>query len=294
MNGQTNNTYPATAQSTRLPQRAGAEEQVRKGAAAADEDVKMGSINDGRGGQAIPARSQQGELRKARGTELVELVVERLETPIRARELRVGEHLPPERQLAAEMGVSRATVREALHELELKGLVERRQGRGTVVIGADRGDLTQHLVEKLRAEDREVLELMDFREAIEAPVAARAARYATRADISALQRVVDRMASTVSRERYGELDSRFHYLVAQASHNALFARLIEWSNEWTLATRSQVVTDTRRRRISLQGHRQILEAIADRDPDRAATAMRDHIRAVTEALTERRTAHRQS
>jgi GntR family transcriptional repressor for pyruvate dehydrogenase complex len=223
-------------------------------------------------------------LHQARGTELVELVVERLEAPIRRRELRPGDRLPPERLLATELGVSRATLREALHELELKGLVERRQGRGTVIVGADRGDLTQHLVEKLASEDREILELMDFREAIEAPIAARAARYATRADIAGIKRVVDRMASTVSRERYADLDTRFHQLIGQASHNALLARLIEWSNEWTLATRSAIVQDTRRRRVSLQGHRLILEAIIDRDPERASIAMRDHIRTVSETL----------
>jgi GntR family transcriptional regulator, transcriptional repressor for pyruvate dehydrogenase complex len=238
-------------------------------------------------GPGTNGKGRESQPNAARGTELVEYVVERLEEYMRAEGLAVGDRLPPERQLASEFDVSRATVREALHELELKGQVERRQGRGTVIIGTDRGELVEHLVGKLDGEEREVLELMDFREAVEVPVAGRAARYATQADIARLRRIVDRMASTLSRESFAELDSRFHYEIGRASHNVLLARVIEWSNEWTLATRSSLLVDTRRRRVSLQGHRRILEAISERDPDRASDSMRNHLRDVTDQLLHR-------
>ncbi|MGW4801272.1 FadR/GntR family transcriptional regulator, partial [Nonomuraea sp. NPDC004297] len=85
-----------------------------------------------------------------------------------------GTRFPAERDLAARLGVSRASVREALRELELRGLVDRRPGRGTVVTGPMRPDLRAHQLGDMSAASRLAYEVMDLRTAVEPPVAARA------------------------------------------------------------------------------------------------------------------------
>ena len=226
-------------------------------------------------------------LSDARGTELVALIVARLEGAIRGGRLKEADRLPPERQLSAQLGVSRATVREALHELELKGLVERRQGRGTAVVDLGRGEHTQQLLRKLDARERDLAEVMDFRETIEVPMAARAARSATKADIARLESLFERMEAEISGERYGELDERFHLLVARATHNSLLAKVVELTSQWTTTSRSPLLENTARRRLSLEGHRAILDGVRRRDPERAAEAMRGHIRQLGEELAKR-------
>ena len=207
----------------------------------------------------------------------MESVVDSLERAIRDGKLSEGDRFPPERMLAPQLGVSRATVREALHELELKGLVERRQGRGTVVLETGRGALAQLLLRKLDPVARDLLELMDFREAIEVPITARAAKYATGADIVRLERLADRMESEVSSKRYSELDAQFHEAIARASHNPLLVKLVRLSADWTTSTRNPRLEGVARRRISLEGHREILDRIRHRDPEAAAQAMQDHL-----------------
>ena len=222
-----------------------------------------------------------------RGSSLVASVVQLLEQPIRDGLLSEGDRLPTERQIASVLRVSRVTVREALLELEFKGLIERRQGRGTTVTDTRRPALTQQLVRRLNSERRGFIEVMDLREATEMPVAERAAQYATPADLMRLEEVVERMEREVSAERYAELDVRFHYLVARATHNPLLVKIVEWSTEWTnAATRTPMLEGSQRRIASLAGHREILERIRSRDPEGAALAVRNHIRSILQEMEE--------
>src|ERR1043166_7837954 len=101
-----------------------------------------------------------------------ESVAPRLETMIVSGQLPPGRRLPPERELARLLGVSRGLVREAIHELALKGLVHRRQGWGTEVRGPYRSEFTGAIVGYLTQSERDVMELLDFREALEPPIAA--------------------------------------------------------------------------------------------------------------------------
>ncbi len=110
-------------------------------------------------------------------------------------ELAPGRKLPPERELAQLLGVSRGLVRESIHELALKGLVSRRQGRGTEVRGPHRSEFTGAIVGYLTQNAREVAELLDFREALEPPIAARAAERATGVDVQRLQRITTELAA---------------------------------------------------------------------------------------------------
>jgi len=199
-----------------------------------------------------------------------------------------GTRLPSERELAVLLGVSRASVREAIHELTLKGLVTREQGRGTVVKETDGRGLGASLLGLLEPASREVRTILDFREAIEPPIAARAAQRATPSDIRNLTAVLDEMARAPSRADFAAMDRRFHQVVARTTHNPLLGRVVEVTAEWMASIRREVHQSARRRRASLAGHEAIVEAIARHDPDAAASATIDHIRLIGNILTERR------
>ncbi len=202
-----------------------------------------------------------------------------LERVLVGRQLQPGERLPPERELAAQLGVSRASVREAMHELLLKGLVERRPGRGTVVTDADGGGRGDALLGVMGPESRDLRSILDFREAIEPPIASRAAIRATPADIANLSALLSEMERAASRE-YAPLDQRFHHLVAHATHNPLLWRLVDVTSEWMTSIRQDALQSTKRRATSLAGHRAILDAIVRHDADAAASATVGHIREI--------------
>ena len=209
-----------------------------------------------------------------------------LERVLQQGQLPAGAKLPSERELAAQLGVSRASIREAIHELTLKGLVERRPGRGTVVVNADGGGLGDSLLGVMAPESRDLRSILDFREAIEPPITSRAALRATAADLRNLTAAVGEMEKTGSRADYATLDRRFHHLVARATHNPLLWRIMEITADWMASIRQDALQSPQRRSASLAGHRAILDAIVSHDATAAATATVEHVRAIGSIVAE--------
>jgi GntR family transcriptional repressor for pyruvate dehydrogenase complex len=208
-----------------------------------------------------------------------------LERMIADGTLVVGARIPPERDLALQMGVSRASVRSALRDLELKGLIDRRPGRGTVV--ADRSTVLREagsLLGHLGRSDRDLMEVMDLRATIEPPIAARAAVRATAADIKGLYEIIDATASSRSLKEFAELDEAFHRQLSRCTHNPLLERLMATTAGWIGPSRSSALLNRARAAASLAAHREIAEAVAARDPEAAAEAMADHIEQVNAAV----------
>jgi GntR family transcriptional repressor for pyruvate dehydrogenase complex len=203
-------------------------------------------------------------------------------------EVPAGTRLPGERELASLLGVSRASVREAIHELTLKGLVTRGPGRGTVVVEPDGHALGTSLLGLMDSTSRELRAILDFREAIEPPIAARAAQRATPADIRNLTQIIDEMITAPSRSDFAVMDRRFHHTVARATHNPLLGRVVEVTAEWMASIRTEVHQSPRRRRASLAGHKAIVDAVVRHDADAAASATSDHIRLIGTILAEPR------
>jgi GntR family transcriptional repressor for pyruvate dehydrogenase complex len=221
------------------------------------------------------------------GRSVAEELAARLEHMIFEGELPAGSRLPPERELQVSLGVSRVSVREALHHLQLKGLIDRRPGRGTVIVAPDRSARAGTLLARLSAGDRDLLELMDLRAAIEPPIAARAAGRATAADVRALRDLVAEMQRSPGVARTIALDEAFHTAIARATHNPLFGMLLEVTAGWLGATRRAALQSGRRRQQSIVAHSRIVDAIAARDSAAAAEAMRDHIERVNGLLAQR-------
>ena len=194
-----------------------------------------------------------------------------------------GERLPSERDLAVNLGCSRTSLRDALRDLQLKGLVERRPGRGTIVVDPQQRNFEGRLLEKLDSGQRQILEIMDLRSVIEPSIAARAARRATKLDITALQEILAEMESG-DLDSAADFDVAFHSRIAQATHNPILVQLIKDSSKWIDKTRRQYLFSDKRKARSLAAHHEILDAIAAHDDEAAFAAMSRHIEAVDRLL----------
>src|SRR5713226_6497792 len=138
-------------------------------------------------GSTIPSQSTiKDELEPVRKTRIYEEVAAQIQRLITEGRLRPGDHLPPERELAERFGVSRTSVRDAIRVLELMGLLEPRQGEGTVVRDLSPDALVTPVASLLARHRTLLAELMDVRKMIEPGLAARAALHASEEDLEKL------------------------------------------------------------------------------------------------------------
>jgi len=205
-------------------------------------------------------------------------VAAHLERLIASGTLTAGERLPSERELATTLSVSRATVREALTELESKRLVIRQQGRGSTVAARDDGD--EALRTGLGAVEIELRNATELRDLVEPRIAALAAQRAAESNLLQLEDVVAQTNENLSADESLRLDREFHTLLAHAAQNPLLVAVSEMTSDWTSSLRARSHATRRARRVSLAGHREILEAVVANDPIAAEEAMTRHLHEV--------------
>jgi GntR family transcriptional regulator, transcriptional repressor for pyruvate dehydrogenase complex len=217
-----------------------------------------------------------------------EAVAARIEMMITSGQLGPGHRLPSERDLASMLGVSRGLIREAIQELALKGLVSRKQGRGTDVREHHRSEFTAQIGGQLDREERATLELADFREAVEPAVAARAAERATPADVQRLLEILAAHEAEDDPDRAAELDIEFHLAIATAARNGALLTVIETAltalNHGRSAGRHTTPGYQKSLTKTRQAHRLIVRAIEARNAADAEQAMLDHTREIAANL----------
>lgn len=214
-------------------------------------------------------------------------VAAHLEHLIASDALGPGDRLPSERDLAATLAVSRATVREALAELESKHLIERRQGRGSVVV--DRGTAPSELRDGMSALAVELQNVTELREVVEPRIAALAARRAAPSNLMQLEDVLARSSEHLGADESLRLDRAFHELLAHAAQNPLLVALSSMTDEWTVDLRGRSHATRHARRTSVDGHRAILAAVAAGDEAAAEQAMAAHLHDVRLTIEADRT-----
>jgi GntR family transcriptional repressor for pyruvate dehydrogenase complex len=228
-------------------------------------------------------------LEPVRRSRIYEHIVEQIHSLIASGQLKPGDQLPPERELAETFQVSRTSVREALRALEMSGYIQGRQGGGTFVRTPSAGDLVQPLATALLVGKRELVDVLEVREIIEPELARRAAERATPEQIAELERILERQAAKVQRgESYPEEDAAFHDAIAVAANNAIVLRLLNVVLDLLRETRAGHLQGGDRPRRSLEGHARILQAIRQRDGETACRAMAEHISTVRERLIRSR------
>jgi DNA-binding FadR family transcriptional regulator len=205
-------------------------------------------------------------------------IADQIAALIEKGEYGAGERLPPERDLAKQLGVSRPSVREALIALEVEGYVEVRVGSGVYVSGPRVGAAPAEL-----SADSGPFELIKARSLIEAECAALAAKSATRAQVRAMEEALDEMGAEAAR---GDMplasDRLFHLRIAEASGNSALALVVKtlWDQRTgPLFLRLEHHFDTPALwSVAIREHREIVAAIARHDAAGARAAMRRHMK----------------
>lgn len=211
---------------------------------------------------------------------LVARVVRAVEGQILDGRLPVGARLPPEREFAESLAVSRPVVREAVGILVTKGLLETRHGIGTTVRAVTHDEVTRPLTLFLRTCGQEVnLEhLHQVRSILEVENAGLAARQRTEEDISDLVRICEEMkAAAHDPERFAIKDSEFHRRLIQTTHNPLMILLLDSIQKMTAEVRALVGRQPHLFERVMPTHVRILERVVAQDPDGARAAMRKHL-----------------
>ncbi|GGK40142.1 FadR/GntR family transcriptional regulator [Nocardia camponoti] len=194
--------------------------------------------------------------------------------------LRAGDRLPPERELATSLNVSRSSLREAMFELESKKLVDRKQGSGSTVAAFPVGATELH--DNLADLDTELAYATELRDLVEPRIAQLAAQRAVESNLLSLHDVIERSDESLSPEESMALDIEFHTLLAHSAQNPLLVTLCAMTTAWTRRTRVLSHRTPLGRRVSLHGHMEILRAVDANDGPSAAAAMEQHLREVRE------------
>jgi GntR family transcriptional repressor for pyruvate dehydrogenase complex len=207
-----------------------------------------------------------------------EIVVRHVRGLIEGGELRPGDRLPPERELAVQLGVSRPSVRAGLRSLAAIGILQTRHGAGTFItdgpptLGAE----PLSFLAALHGFTRD--EMFEARRALEVGVAGLAAERANDEQIATIAEEVTGMYASLD-DPQGFLihDIRFHRAIATASGNPILASLVEMVSALFYEHRRKTAQHGRDLKDSAQMHRVIYHAIRARDPKRARSAMSDHL-----------------
>ncbi|QNN53549.1 FadR/GntR family transcriptional regulator [Nocardioides mesophilus] len=226
-------------------------------------------------------------LRPMQRSRLYEQLVERLLSLIHELDLTAGDRLPPERELASGLGVSRASVRQALVVLEVQGLVEVRHGEGAILLET-RPDSA--VLSAVQAHTRRLPEIIEAREALEVKIAHLAALRRTDEDLRRIDSALEVMARDIAAGGRGlEGDELFHGSVTSAARSGLLADLMLEISAKIRETRIESLSQPARPEQSLASHRKIAEAIRAQDQEAAADAMAEHIRLVSDVALLRET-----
>ena len=219
-------------------------------------------------------------LRPVARPRLYEQVAQQILDWVRESGLGVGDRLPPERELATRLGVSRATVSQALVAMEVVGVLAVRHGDGAVLVDSSG---TSKVVEALRRHAQRLPDIIEAREALESKLAGLAAVRRTEEDLQRIDEALSVMAADIDAGGRGvEGDELFHTAVTAAGHSALLQRLMGEISDLVRETRIESLSQPDRPAESLAGHRKIAAAIRDRDPARATAAMTDHVERVSD------------
>jgi GntR family transcriptional repressor for pyruvate dehydrogenase complex len=233
----------------------------------------------------LPAKA---EFEAVPRTKLYQKVVKQVQDIIRDGLLRPGDMLPPERELAERLHVSRGSLREAILALESMGLVEPRHGEGTIVRDLSAAPLVNQLSVMLVQKRALVGELLEFRLMIEPTLAARAAANATEEEIVHLEEILSRQQAKIDQGELAiEEDSKFHYAIAQAARNSVVLKVLDVFMDYLRDSRELSLQVEGRPQKSLNSHRRILNAIARKNPAAAEKAMRRHITAIEGLLLKK-------
>jgi len=218
---------------------------------------------------------------------LSDRVAEQIQNLITASELRPGDSLPPQRELAEQFGVSRTVIREAIKALQAKGLVEIRAGSRVRVTAINPKQISESIDLFLRLESNQISypHMAELRNLLEIEIAAMAAQRAESKDLERMEKEIRRMEHLrdrittykEAREEFARADVNFHLAVAAATKNPLLPILFKPLIDILVKQRLEAIDRPGALEEGMLYHHEIFQAIKAGDPEQARRAMRDHL-----------------
>lgn len=233
-------------------------------------------------GRSVPERPGILRPKVISRVSVIDSIVAEIKDKIVSGELRDGDVLASQDDMARSLGVSRASLREALNRLSLMGLVEMRHGSGTFIRSASPHDFMNSLSPLLISDRSSVAELLEARYHVESAVAGLAALHAGADDQRQLRHLLERMERDVEAqdtEGFIAHDLQFHMLVAESSKNRVLVKIVEILRDLLRQCINRFATEFPERLAdTVAYHARICAAIEDQDADEARRAMEEHIR----------------
>jgi len=219
---------------------------------------------------------------------LADMAVDELLRLIQDRRLTANDSLPPTAELAEELDVSRTVVREAIAELAGQGLLQRRQGRETVITLPDAGQLERLLRLRFAVNGADFASLQEYREVMEVGAARLAAARASDDDLAALRSRLDDLQAAQGGDELHLRDQAFHREIARISGNDMVLLTLDGITPLLFQLRQHAwagwIKSGGRLQEIIDAHQVVFDAIAAHDPDRAAQAMHDHLTQAAQGL----------
>ncbi len=218
-------------------------------------------------------------------------VIRQIEQLILRGVLRPGERLPAERELSERLGVSRPSLREAVAELETRGLLEARAGAGIYVTDVLGSAFSEALIGLFSGHDEAVFDYLSFRRDLEGLAAERAASHGTDSDLKVIATILDKMQTAHGKRdptEEAQLDADFHLAIIEASHNVIMLHMMrsmyQLLREGVFYNRQVMFKQRATRSTLLDQHRAINAALQARDGAAARAAVETHLNFVEAAL----------
>lgn len=234
---------------------------------------------------------------KITAEKLSQAVVRQIEALILQGILRPGDRLPPERDLAETMGVSRPSLREALAEMQESGLLIARAGSGVYVADVLGSAFSPALVRLISEHDRAADDYLSFRRELEGLTAQRVAAVAGDGDLAVIDQSYQRMAAAHGKtdaETEARLDAAFHMAIVEAGHNVVALHMMrsmhDLLQEGMLYNRALIFTVPENRDRLLQQHSAINDALQKRDGPEARRLVEAHLDFIADCLRAQRLA----
>lgn len=230
---------------------------------------------------------------------LASAVIRQIENLILRGILRPGDRLPSERELSERLGVSRPSLREAVAELQGRGLLVTRAGAGVFVADVLGSAFSPALIRLFATQEDALDDYIAFRRDMEGLAAARAARKGSDTDLALVDTIFRKMEAAHPKRNPAEeasLDADFHMSIIEASHNVIMLHMMrsmmDLLREGVFYNRSVMFNQRNTRDTLLEQHRAINVALQARDPEGAKEAVERHLAFVRAALLDQRAADR--
>ncbi len=211
---------------------------------------------------------------------ITELVVQRIKELLERGELKAGSRLPPERELADMLHISRPSLRTALKALSVMGIIRAKPGAGTYIADSLPEVFTEPMHFMTLIHNTSDEELFEARRIIEAGLAELAAERATEEDIKALNVEIDGMRSSLADpENYLKHDVRFHQTIARAANNKLMSGVMDTVAQLLFHLRRQTIAHASDLDEAIDWHTKIVDSLKKHDSKRAKETLSGHLRA---------------